>query len=244
MLLSNINDVNATRSVITGDFNTRSSRWWNLDKDNAEGRKTNSLTSACGYSQLINKPTHITKESSSCIDLIFATSPNLIRKTRIELSIFEKRHHKLIHSITDFKVPLSPSFLIEVWDYENTNVNHIQSAVWTIDWVFFFRGANVNKKVDILNECLKNIFHNFIPNKITKCNCRDPPWMTDVTKSKLKQWSYLSKTYYKCGKRKSNFEKLNVKTNECNEIISDTKDRYIIQMCEKLNDPITAPKTY
>ena len=35
----------------------------------------NSSTSACGYSQLLNKPTHITKESSSCIDLIFATSP-------------------------------------------------------------------------------------------------------------------------------------------------------------------------
>ena len=72
LLLSNANDVNATLSVITGDFNAKSSRWWSLDKDNAEGREINSLTSACGYSQLINKPTHITKESSSCMDLIFA----------------------------------------------------------------------------------------------------------------------------------------------------------------------------
>ena len=45
--------------MITGDFNAKSSRWWSLDKDNAEGREINSLTSACGYSQLINKPTHI-----------------------------------------------------------------------------------------------------------------------------------------------------------------------------------------
>ena len=28
------------------------------------------------------------------------------------------------------------------------------------------------------------------------------------------------------------------------EIISAAKDEYIIQMCEKLNDPIAAPKTY
>ena len=60
-LWSNINDVNATLSVINGDFNVKSSRWWSLDKDNAKGREMNSLTSPCGYSQLINIPTHVTK---------------------------------------------------------------------------------------------------------------------------------------------------------------------------------------
>ena len=57
LLLSNVNDVNATVSVITGDFNGKQSRWLTLDKDNAEGREINYLTSACSYSQLINKPT-------------------------------------------------------------------------------------------------------------------------------------------------------------------------------------------
>ena len=52
LLLFNVNDVNATLSLITSDFNAKSSRWWSLDKDNAEGWKINSLTSAsaCGYS--------------------------------------------------------------------------------------------------------------------------------------------------------------------------------------------------
>ena len=65
-----------------------------------------------------------------------------------------------------------------------------------------------------------------------------------VIKSKLKERSYLTKTYYKYGKRKPDFEKLIVKTNECVEIISTAKDKYFIQICEKLNDPITAPKIY
>ena len=127
--MPNVNDADATLSVITGDFNAESSRWWRLDKDNAEGREINPLTSACGYSQLINKPTHVPKESSSCIYLIFAASPNLIRETGVELSIFEKCHHNLIYRIIAFKVPLPPPYLIEVWDNKNTNVNHIQSAV-------------------------------------------------------------------------------------------------------------------
>ena len=196
------------------------------------------------YSQLINKPTHATKESSSCIDLIFATSPNLIREIGVELSIFENCHYNLIYGIIDFKVPLPPPYLREVWDYKSANVNHIQSAVSSIDWEFLFHGANVNKNVDILNGCPKNIFHNFIQNRIIKCNYRDPPWMTDVIKSKLKERSYLTTTYYKYGERKSGFKKLIVKTNECSEMISAAKYKCIVKMCEKLNDPITAPKTY
>ena len=87
--------------------------------------------------------------------------------------------------------------------------------MFCIDWEFLFHGAPVNKKVDILNDCLKNIFQNFIPNRITKCNYRDPPWMSDVMKSKLKKGCCLTITYYKCGVRKSDFGHLIVKTNEC-----------------------------
>ena len=68
--------------------------------------------------------------------------------------------------------------------------------------------------------------------------------MTDIIESQIKERSYLTKTYYKYGKRKSDIEKLSVKTNECEEIVSAAKDKYIIQICEKLNDPIAAPKTY
>ena len=88
----------------------------------------------------------------------------------------------------------------------------------------------------------KNIFHSFIPNSIIKCSYRDLPWMT-VIKSKLKERASLTKRYYKYGKRKSDFEKLIIKRNECKEIILAAKDKYIIQMCDNLNDHITAPKT-
>ena len=117
----------------------------------------NSLTSACDHRQIINQPTHITNESCPCIDLIFTISPNLISNIGVDLSLFEKYHHSLIYSVIDFKVPLPPSYLREVWDYKNANSSYIQSAVSNTDWDFLFRGADVNKKVDILNEHLKTI---------------------------------------------------------------------------------------
>ena len=150
LLLSNVNDLNIPLSVITGDFNARSSKWWSLGKENAVGRETNSFTSACGYCQIINQPTHITKESFSCIDLIFTTSPNLISNTGVDLSLFENCHHGLIFGLIDCKVTLPAPYLREVWDYKRANSSYIQSAVSNMDWYFLFRGADVNKEVDIL----------------------------------------------------------------------------------------------
>ena len=141
--MSNVNDLNIP---VTGDFNARSSKWWSLDKENAERWETNSLTSACGYSQINNQPVHITKESLSCL--------NLISNTGVDLSLFDKCHHSVIYGIIDFKVPLPPPYLREFWGYRNANSSYIQSATSNADWDFLFWGANVNKKVDILNEFL------------------------------------------------------------------------------------------
>ena len=61
LLFSNVNSVSATLSVMTVDFNSKSSKWLNIDKENADGREINCLTSACGYNQLINKTTMLAK---------------------------------------------------------------------------------------------------------------------------------------------------------------------------------------
>ena len=69
----------------------------------------------------------MTKVSSSCIDLIITTSPNLTSNTAVELSLFEKYYHSFIYGVIDFKVPLPPPYLREVWDYNNANSSYIQS---------------------------------------------------------------------------------------------------------------------
>ena len=82
--MSNIYDLSPACSIITGDFNARSTKWWKLDKENLEGREINIITHAAGYSQLLNQPTHITKDSLFCIDLIFTSNPNLVNSSGVE----------------------------------------------------------------------------------------------------------------------------------------------------------------
>ena len=52
-LLCEINNRKPYLSIITGDFNARSSSWWSKDINTPEEIKLFSLTSANGFSQLI-----------------------------------------------------------------------------------------------------------------------------------------------------------------------------------------------
>ena len=68
--------------------------------------------------------------------------------------------------------------------------------------------------------------------------------MTDDVKTKLKERSKLNEKYYNSGNIKFDLDKVIGKSNECTEAISAANDKYINQMCEKENDPLTASETY
>ena len=76
--LNNIKNEFLICSVITGDFNSRNSSWWENDITNSAGIELVSLTSSAGYTQITDKPTHVVYRSMSCINLIFLTNLNLI----------------------------------------------------------------------------------------------------------------------------------------------------------------------
>ena len=54
--------------VALGDFNAKSSNWYNKDITNDKSRKIEAATLQNGLHQEINEPTHILNKSVSCID--------------------------------------------------------------------------------------------------------------------------------------------------------------------------------
>ena len=96
LLLSNINDLHLSCSIVLGDFNARCSKWCASDKNNFAGIELDNITTISGYNQMIDKPTHYINESSSCIDLIFSTNVNITK-------IVEFSNHPIKHvTITSF----------------------------------------------------------------------------------------------------------------------------------------------
>ena len=117
------------------------------------------------------------------------------------MSLFQKCYHNIVYGKIGFKIPVLPPYMREVWDYKNTSAESAQRS--SIDWDFLFRGKSINKKVDILNKCFKNIFQNFVTNKVIMYDYRQPPWMSDSIKNKLKERANLIKKYFKGGKKGS-----------------------------------------
>ena len=54
------------------------SSWCINDESNYEGTKIDCLAIEYDLKQLINDPTHLLENSSSCIDLAFTSQPNLV----------------------------------------------------------------------------------------------------------------------------------------------------------------------
>ena len=66
--------------VVLGDFNAQTKGWYLLGKTTYKGTGIDGITSQLGLEELIHEPTHIVGESSSCIDLIFASQPSFASK--------------------------------------------------------------------------------------------------------------------------------------------------------------------
>ena len=113
-LLSNINKCKPFLSVITGDFNARSSYWWCKNISTTEGSKLFSLTFLNGFSQLINEPTHIQTNSSSCIDLIVTDQPNLSINSGVHSSLHPNCHHHIVHSRFNLNIYYPPPYQMGV----------------------------------------------------------------------------------------------------------------------------------
>ena len=66
ILMNNINSFNPAFSIIIGDFKGKRSKWCSFESENI-GKELDIITSTAGYTQIIEKPTHFTNHSSSCI---------------------------------------------------------------------------------------------------------------------------------------------------------------------------------
>ena len=129
LLLSNINNLYSTCSIVLGDFNAKCSKWCASDKSNTTGIELDNITMTSGYNQMIDKPTHYINESSSCIDLIFSSNVNLTKNCGVEQSLYEKCRHNIIYGTLNFNILLPPPYYRELWDFKSANTECIQKSI-------------------------------------------------------------------------------------------------------------------
>ena len=97
--------------------------------------------------QLINEPTHITGNSSFCIDLWFYSQPNLVTESGIHHVLHPNCYHRIIYAKFKLKVYYPPPYEREVWDYQNVDFNAIKNATTEFSWERAFENLSIDEKV-------------------------------------------------------------------------------------------------
>ena len=95
-----------------------------------------------------------------------------------------------------------------------------------------------------LNETILNVFRNYVPNKYITTDDKDPVWMNETIKSKIKARNKLYKQYVENGRFESDFIITEASIAEINDLITSAKDLYYNNFAKRLNNPSLQAKTY
>ena len=120
----------------------------------------------------------------------------------------------------------------------------ITTAIKQVDWKLIFSCKNVHQQVNIFNKTIINIFSNFIPNKLVTFDDKDPPWMTEKVKEKIKWKHKVYRDYLKNCKTKADYMCVHHGITKVSRLISESKDKYFTKLSIKLNNPKTSFKSY
>ena len=157
-----------------GDFNAKSNKWSEGDRSTMEGSKIDFLTSQFGLTQIIKEPTHILENSSSCIELIFTTQPNMVLESGVHQSLNQSFHHQIIFAKFNLKVYYPPPYERKIFHYFQANVDHSQQAINLSDWENAFL-VDADAQVSSFSNTALNILNNYIPHETKIYDERDPP---------------------------------------------------------------------
>ena len=73
-----------------------------------------------------------------------------------------------------------------IWDYKKADATKIRKGLDSVNWERLFDKKNVNAQVLKLRETTLNVFQNYVPGKYLTIDDKDPVWMNETIKSKIK----------------------------------------------------------
>ena len=202
------------------------------------------LSSQFGLSQIINEATHILEASSSCIDLIFTTQPNLVVESGAHPSLHANCHHQLVFAKFNLQIYYPPPYPREIWHYIQANSQLIRRAISTFNWDRTFLNTNVNEKVSISTSTVMNILNNFIPHETIVCDDKDPPWFNKAIKYLIQKKKDTFKKYRKSNNNIQLLQSLRLLQEKLNPFISASKQSYYSRMSTKLTKFHKSSKAY
>ena len=101
--------------VVLGYFNAKLPNWCENNQNKFEGDKFEHITSQFGSTQIIDDPTYNLDSSSSYIDLIFTSQPDLVIESVVHPSLHQNCHHQIIYAKFNLQIFYPPPYCPQIW---------------------------------------------------------------------------------------------------------------------------------
>ena len=89
-----------------------------------------------------------------------------------------------------------------------------------------------------------NIFSNYVPSNCITIDDKDPVWMNETIKLKIKAKDNMCKKYIQNGRFENDFVLLEALITELNKLVSTKKALHYENFGKKLNNPLLQAKTH
>ena len=241
LILDKIHEENPFKISVLGDFKAKSNNWCKNDTASLEGSIIDAVTSNYGLHQLIQEPTHTINSSSSCINLIFASQPNLVIKSGAHSSLHPNCHHYVVFTKFNLSILYPPPYERSVWFYERAKAEFIWRA---INKIRSLSNLSVDEKVRYFTKTLLNIIHNFISYERIVDDDSDPFWINNEIKKLMNNKHSAYKSSCSFNRDVFLFEKFKVLQNQLNMSMENSQQMLYSNLSSKLATPATSSKTY
>ena len=199
-----------------GDFNA------NYLKKN-DCKELKDIISLHGYKQVIKKPTRVTEESSTLIDIILSNSESVLSKIAVvPLSLTD---HDMIACVRKMNHVKYDYRSIKCRNYTSYNCKELRHDLSTIDMSPLYEITDPNSAWLWLKNVLCTTFNKHAPIISKRVKGRHCPWLTADVKTQMNIKDKLLRKVRKSNKQ-SDWNLYKTAKNRCNNMVKKAKKTY------------------
>ena len=214
--------------ILLGDLNT------DYLKKN-DNKDVKSIIHQNGFTQIITKPTRITRDTKTLIDIIATNCPaNIASSTVIPTSLSDHDAVACVRKINNKKFPKK---VTRSRNYRSYDPEKLNEDLRRVDWNPVLSCPNVNDAVNIFNFILKSIFDKHAPYVTKRTKSRPCIWMTEDIKNLMNDRDNILRKARKSNSE-TDWKNYKVLRNRCNIMVRNAKASYTKNLInEKRHNP-------
>jgi hypothetical protein len=150
----------------------------NSDPQTFHGQKLVDFSNNNNMHLNVHEPTRITATSSTILDQIITSRPNLVTDIKIEPPVSTNDHCTVTASL-NLKPKTDSPYERLMWNYKKADTIGLKDYLREADWNSCFLSDDVNIVAQHWSEILLNGARQFIPNRMVLVRPRDKPWYSN-----------------------------------------------------------------